>query len=94
MALTSFGTKIDLRPLAQRERHPLAFNTFRSLGAGETVELIGDHDLQPLYEQFQAEWAGRFSWDELERQPDAWRIRIAKRGGHGQGSCCGACGGA
>lgn len=94
MTLTSYGTKIDLRPLSPRERHPLVFNTLRSLGAGESVELINDHDPRPLQDQLRAEWPGDFSWDALQSGPDVWRVRIVKLAPHGDGRCCGSCGGA
>lgn len=94
MTLTTYGTRIDLRPLAPSERHPLIFNTFRSLGAGESVELINDHDAGPLLDQFRAEWPGRFAWEDVERGPYAWRVRIVKLASHGDGRCCGSCGGA
>jgi uncharacterized protein (DUF2249 family) len=94
MTLTSYGTKIDLRPLAPREQHPLIFNTFRSLDAGESVELINDHDTRSLLDQFRAEWPGGFAWDELQTGPEVWRVRIVKSPAHGDGRCCGSCGGA
>ncbi len=95
MALTSYGTKIDVREIAPRERHPLIFNTFRSLGTGETMEIVNDHDPKPLYYQFQAELPGLFTWDYLQHGPDTWRVRITKLGqAHGDGRCCGSCGGA
>jgi uncharacterized protein (DUF2249 family) len=94
MTLTTYGTKIDLRPLAPRERHPLVFNTFRALADGEALELVNDHDPRPLYAQFRAELAGRFSWEDLIHGPDTWRVRITKLAAQGEGRCCGACGGA
>ena len=94
MALTTYGTKIDLRPLALRERHSLIFNTFRSLGSGEAVELINDHDPKPLLDQFRTELPGRFAWDDMQSGPDVWRVRIVKLAAHGDGRCCGSCGGA
>lgn len=95
MALTTYGTRIDVRELAPRERHPLIFNTFRSLGPGETMEIINDHDPKPLFYQFQAELPGRFSWDYLQNGPQTWRVRIAKLGGAGGcgGGRCGCAGG-
>ncbi|PZP28877.1 MAG: aminotransferase [Roseateles depolymerans] len=94
MSLTTYGTKIDLRPLRPGERHALTFNTFRSLGASESMELINDHDTRPLQEQFQAQLPGRFSWEYLESGP-AWRVRITKLAiEEGSRQCCGACGGA
>jgi len=95
MSLTTYGTKIDVRNLAPRERHPLIFNTFHSLGSGESMELINDHDPRPLYYQFQSEKPGMVAWDYLEIGPETWRVRITKlAGGHANGTCCGSCGGA
>ena len=94
MTLTTSGTRIDLRPLAPRARHPLVFNTLRSLGNGESVELINDHDPTPLREQLRAEWPGGFAWDDQQAGPDVWRVRIVKLASHGDGRCCGSCGGA
>lgn len=95
MPLTASGTRVDVRQLAPRDRHPLIFSTFRSLGAGATMELVNDHDPKPLYYQMQAEQPGQFSWDYLETGPHVWRVRIAKlTAGHGDGQCCGSCGGA
>jgi len=95
MTLTTFGTKVDVRELAPRDRHPLVRSTFRSLGVGETMELINDHDPRPLYEQLQAEAPGQFGWDYLQSGPDLWRVRIAKLAKSGSdGRCCGGCGGA
>ena len=94
MTLTTYGTRIDLRPLAPRERHPLVFNTLRSLGSGESVELINDHDPTPLREKLREEWPDRFAWDDQQTGPDVWRVRIVKLAAHGDGRCCGSCGGA
>lgn len=92
MTLTQYGTKIDVRAIAPRERHPLIFNTFRSLGSGETLELVNDHDPKPLYYQMQAEKPGQFAWDYLERGPEVWRVRITKlAASHADGNC--SCGG-
>lgn len=94
MTLATYGTKIDLRPLAPRERQPLVANTFRSLGAGESVEILADEDPTPMRDQLQAQWPGRFDWEAVQPGgPNLWRVRIVKLAGHGDGSCCGSCGG-
>lgn len=94
MSVQAATPTVDVRTIAPRERHPLIFATFRSLAAGEAMELVNDHDPRPLYYQFQAEMPGKFSWDYLENGPDVWRVRITRTaGGHGNG-CCGSCGGA
>lgn len=93
MTLTTFGTKIDLRPLATRERHALVIKTFLTLGPAESVEFIDDCDPKPLKDEFLANLSGRFSWDDLQCGPEVWRARVVKLAGHGDGRCCGSCGG-
>src|SRR5262249_33592822 len=94
MTLTTYGTQIDVREIAPRDRHPTIFSTFRSLAVGETLELINDHDPVPLYYQFQAEMPGDFGWDYIQAGPSVWRVRIKKlASSKHDGPCCGSCGG-
>jgi uncharacterized protein (DUF2249 family) len=92
---------VDVRRIQPRDRHPLIFSTFRGLSAGESMELVNDHDPRPLYFHFQAELPGKFTWDYLETGPETWRVSIRRldastvdlhAGGHccGGGSCSGA----
>lgn len=69
---------VDVRNIPPRERHPLIFNTFINLAAGESLLLINDHDPKPLYYQFQAEHTNRFDWNYLEQGPDVWQVWIRK----------------
>lgn len=93
-AAASSSPTVDVREIAPRNRHPLIFQTFRDLPADHAMELVNDHDPRPLFYQFQAELPGKFGWDYLEEGPDTWRVRITKlAGGHGNGQCCGSCGG-
>lgn len=84
---------VDVRSIAPRERHPLIFSTFLSLGDGQSMELVNDHDPKPLFYQFQAELPGRFGWAYVEAGPDTWRVAITRLA-EPRGSCCGSCGGA
>jgi uncharacterized protein (DUF2249 family) len=92
--MTTTGTRVDVRTIAPRERHPLIFSTFRSLAPGAAMELVNDHDPRPLYYQFAAELPGEFAWDYLESGPDTWRVAIKRLGARtsccGGGSACGA----
>ena len=72
------GSNLDVRELAPRLRHELIFRTFHELAPGGNFVLVNDHDPKPLYYQFQAEYAGQFSWDYLEQGPEVWRVRIGK----------------
>ena len=71
-------TTIDVRTIVPRERHPLIFDTFRKLGAGEAFLLVNDHDPKPLYYQFKAELGEAFQWEYLEQGPEVWKVRIVR----------------
>lgn len=88
---------IDLRQIAPRERHATVFARFDALQPGQALELINDHDPQPLRVQFDDRAYGQYDWRYVETGPSAWRVRIGKRAaapkpGAGD-SCCsdGAC---
>ena len=40
--------ELDLRTIAPRERHPLIFGRFDALATGQTLQLVNDHNPQPL----------------------------------------------
>jgi uncharacterized protein (DUF2249 family) len=87
------ATILDLRTIPPFERHPAIFSTFFALAPGESMQIVNDHDPQPLRRQFDAELAGHFEWLALESGPQTWRISI-KRAAAPRSGCCGACGGA
>jgi uncharacterized protein (DUF2249 family) len=70
---------VDVREMHPRERHPTIFATFEALSAGQSFELVNDHDPKPLRYQFEAEMPDRFTWEYLEQGPEAWRVRIGRR---------------
>lgn len=96
----SIVTTIDVREIVPFERHTLIFGRFNALQPGEALQLVNDHDPRPLFNQFQAVTAGRFTWDYLESGPAVWRVRIGKPAAAvaipaaSSGSCCsgGSCG--
>lgn len=90
MTLATYGTQIDLGPIAPRERAALVFNTFRLLEAGQTMELVAGEDLQPLQQPLLDRVPGRFGWEVVENGPQRWRVRVLRiRGGcGGGGGCC------
>ncbi|HYW58172.1 MAG TPA: DUF2249 domain-containing protein [Polaromonas sp.] len=95
MSHASATSTLDIRTIPPRERHPAIFSTLGQLGTGQTLELINDHDPQPLNLQLQAEMPGKFDWSWLEQGPDTWRVTITRRAStHSDGQCCGSCGGA
>ena len=66
---TAPETTVDVRTLAPRDRHPLIFRTFVALAPGETMQLVNDHDPEPLYYQIRAELGPVFDWRYLEQGP-------------------------
>lgn len=71
-------TTLDVRQIPPPRRHPMIFQTFEALQAGEAFVLVNDHDPKPLYYQFQAERRGQFTWEYLEQGPEVWRVQIGK----------------
>lgn len=78
---------IDVRTIVPHERHGRIFSTFNALPQGAALELLNDHDPQPLYGLFRKDFHGLFTWDYLEKGPQLWRVRIGKAAGN----CCGSC---
>lgn len=89
------NSRIDVRNIAPRDRHPLIFSTFGALAPGQAMELVNDHDPRPLYQQFEAQLPGQFDWTWLEQGPQTWRVAITRldKPTDRAGSCCGCCGG-
>lgn len=46
---------LDLRDIPPAERHPKIFEAFDQVPSGEALQIINDHDPQPLYYQMAAE---------------------------------------
>jgi uncharacterized protein (DUF2249 family) len=76
--LSPSATVLDLRTMPPRERHPSIFGRFERLAIGESLQLLNDHNPQPLRYQFEDRVAGQFEWLALETGPAVWRIRISR----------------
>jgi len=72
-------TKFDLRRIPSPDRHPSIFHRFGTLTAGESLEILNDHDPRPLYGNFRLMYGDNFSWDYLEQGRDLWRVKITKK---------------
>lgn len=77
--------ELDVRELPPVRRHPLIFDTFRSLAPDGAFVLVNDHDPRPLLYQFQFEHAGKFDWSVLEAGPEKFRVEIRRREGGPRG---------
>jgi uncharacterized protein (DUF2249 family) len=94
---TATPVAIDLRSIAPRERHALVFERFDALQPTQSMQLVNDHDPQPLRFQLDARAFGQFEWAALESGPAVWRVQITRVGvkpiAAATDSCCsgGAC---
>ena len=71
---------LDVRQVSHAQRHGLIFTAYRALRPGAGFVLVNDHDPRPLRYQFEAQYAGEYTWDYLEAGPKVWRVRIGQAG--------------
>ncbi|KMV21867.1 DUF2249 domain-containing protein [Mycobacterium heckeshornense] len=71
-------TELDVRQLRKPDKHPTIFATYAALAVGESFVLVNNHDPKHLHEEFEADHAGSYGWEYLEKGPAVWRIRITK----------------
>ena len=100
--LTHPASVLDLRTIPPRAHHPLIFGRFDAVPTGQSLQILHDHNPQPLRLQFEDRVRGQFEWAALETGPAVWRIQITRvadaagssAGASGDsccsgGSCCG-----
>ncbi|CAM3901351.1 DUF2249 domain-containing protein [Roseateles saccharophilus] len=88
-------TPVDLRGLAAESRPDRVHGILLGLSPGDVAELIDDRDPNPMLMQLLRESPNSFTWDAGPAGDGVWRARLARAaaGGHGEGRCCGSCGG-
>ena len=69
---------MDLRLMTGADSRSQVFEEFEALALGEWFVLIGNRDLESLRDEFAGEHPGEFDWQDVERGPDQWRVRITK----------------
>ncbi len=70
--------ELDAQALDPSVRHSQIAGVFESLRAGTAFILVNSHDPKPLQYQFEARYAGEFTWDYIESGPEVWKIRIGR----------------
>ena len=70
--------ELDVRTLAHAQRRTVIFQAFNGMAASRSFVLVNDHDPVPLRSQFEALFAGGYTWESLEKGPRVWRVRITK----------------
>ncbi|AZI57612.1 DUF2249 domain-containing protein [Nakamurella antarctica] len=70
--------ELDVRGMKKPDKHPTIFAAYAALAVGKSLVLVNDHDPQHLREEFEADHAGSFNWDYVNREIRDWRIKITK----------------
>ncbi|MDN5895501.1 Uncharacterized conserved protein, DUF2249 family [Brevibacterium sp. Mu109] len=70
--------ELDVRGMRKPDKHPTIFATYNALPTGGAFVLVNDHDPQHLREEFEADHAGSYDWEYLNREMRDWRIKITK----------------
>lgn len=70
---------LNVTEIEPRFRHPMIFEQFDALEAGEGFVISIDHDPKPLYYQLIAERGNIFTWEYLESGPENWQVKIERK---------------
>ena len=76
--LTQPSCVLDIRTIAPRERHPLILGRCDGLAIGESLQIVNDHNPQPLRLQLEDRARGQFEWATLQASATFWRIQITR----------------
>src|SRR5699024_10084789 len=71
-------SELDVRGMRKPDKHPTIFATYADLPVGGAFVLINDHDPKHLHDEFEADHAGSYDWEYLNREMRDWRIKITK----------------
>ncbi len=72
-------TTLDVRGVPPRDRFALIMGAYEALAAGESLELMVDHDPECMYfTLLGTRGPEAFSFAYSERGPVAWRVTVTK----------------
>jgi len=71
--------ELDARVIPHAIRHATIFGALSAVPSGSAMVLIAPHDPLPLLAQIEEREGGAIEVDYLERGPEAWRLRLARR---------------
>ena len=72
--------RLDVRPVAPKDRYDRIMGAYEELAGTETLELTVDHDPKCLYYSLRAfRGDDAFSFDYLEAGPETWCVQVRKR---------------
>lgn len=71
--------ELDARTIPHAIRHATIFGALSAVKPGGALVLIAPHDPLPLLAQIEDREPGAIEVSYLERGPEAWRLRLARR---------------
>ncbi len=69
---------LDVRSIPHAVRHEEIFARFARLPVDDAFVLVNDHDPRPLAYEFSERHPSAFRWEDVERGPLVWRVRITR----------------
>lgn len=70
--------ELDARAVPHALRHATIFGALDAVPAGRAMILVAPHDPLPLLAQIEARDPGAFTFEYLERGPEAWRLLFTR----------------
>ncbi|GAA1531392.1 DUF2249 domain-containing protein [Nocardioides humi] len=70
---------LDVRPVPHAIRHATVFGALSAIRSGRAMVLVAPHDPLPLLAQIADRENGAIEVSYLQRGPEAWRLRLARR---------------
>ena len=62
-------SELDVRQLRKPDKHPTIFAVYADLPVWGSFVLVNNHDPKHLHEEFEADHAGSYGWEYLEKGP-------------------------
>lgn len=78
--MSEFAASVDIRAIPEhKDKFPTVHRAFEALKVGEKMELINDHDFQPMFQfKFPMDFPDQYEWEYLEKGPEVWRAAVIK----------------
>lgn len=70
--------ELDARAVPHALRHATIFGALDAVPAGRQMVLVAPHDPLPLLAQIEAREPGAFTFEYIERGPEAWRLLFTR----------------
>lgn len=79
MPTTDKEAVINVTEIEPQLKHETVFQAYDQLKEGKSFIIHNDHDPKPLYYQLQVKHGDTFTWEYIQKGPEAWDIRITKK---------------